>query len=160
MPACARVCVCVCVCVCVRARVYIYIDLSMYQFSSGPPVTGFRLPHLSVYASPQVKFLCCITLSTSFPTLLLVFLVVVFLPVTRSISPSATAMPNTCPYHLNIFSVPFKIVRFTLIFSLMTSFLTLIVRSSLQLLSNNPFLYLTFFLLFVIHCQISQNNLK
>jgi hypothetical protein len=133
---------------CPPACLYIYI--CVYQFSSGPSVTGFRSPQLPVYASSHVKFLCFITHSTSFFPLYFwssTSLSSSRWPGHHSLRPSVTAMPNTCPYHFNIlFSVLSKTDYLTPIFSLVTSFLTLIIWWSLQLLSLNPFLYLTVFL--------------
>ena len=102
--------------------------LSIYQFSSGPLVTGFQSWHLLVYWVVGVKFLCFVTLSTSFSHftsgrphhhLSSVDQVIIWLCHLLS------SMCITHPYYFNMLSSALsKIVCITHILSLMNWFLT------------------------------------
>ena len=70
---------------------YCYRGLSI-SFSMVPPLLPFRRHTFPFIASSDVKFLCFITLST-FPTFLQVVIVVVFLPVARSLFAYAICYP-------------------------------------------------------------------
>ena len=116
----------------------------IYQFSSGPLVTGFQLLWLPLSVSSDVKFLCFITLATFFSHFTVDCPCHHHLPgdqVIIHLGCLLSSMHTTYPYHFNmLFSSLSKIVCVAHIFSLITTFLfslitTFLFYSSVEILA-------------------------
>ena len=133
---------------------YIYIYIYIYMFSSGPLLTGFQWPYLSVF--------CVVGCSVPLPHNPLYF----FFPTTsgrprRHLAPDEQViirlchllsfMRTTCPFHFNTFSILSGIACINPFFPLITSFLSLKVLA--VIMHNSISVFRSFFKnLYILVC--------